>query len=276
MRQTDVPSSHAGPDADIQLVVGANKGIQSLNMKFVGRISVEDIATGFGFKWSLSKDVLSVTNPSLKYTASPFSLGLASTITIPFLRFNATGSLLINGPSDFSVGITQPFTIIPGIVLNPRGVTNGFILSLASNNGSTSFYGNAEASGECGYYASLLPYCNSSTPPLMRVVMLALQLPTPVLPYAWRQQNPALRSIRQVILMQLLCFWKAFRTPFDWMNVAVKCIQGINFRDAILLHLNHNNLTLCAGNCFAFLGLIKSGLQAIGLNPKLPTQGKAW
>ena len=76
--------------------------------------------------------------------------------------------------------------------------------------------------------------------------------------------------------MQLLCFWKAFRTPFDWMNVAVKCIQGINFRDAILLHLNHNNLTLCAGNCFAFLGLIKSGLQAIGLNPKLPTQGKAW
>ena len=45
------------------------------------------------------------------------------------------------------------------------------------------------------------------------------------------------------------------------------------------LMLHHPTLTFIlfsppAGNCFAFLGLISSGLKAIGLNPKIPTQGK--
>ena len=48
--------------------------------------------------------------------------------------------------------ITQPMTIIPGIVLNPRGIKNGFILSIASNSGSASFSGNAEALGESSCY----------------------------------------------------------------------------------------------------------------------------
>ena len=97
-------------------VVLTNKTITSLDLGFTGSISLQTIATSLGAKWTMSNDVLAISNPSLQYTASPFRLALAAKITVPALRLDDSALLVINGGSNFSLTVSDAFEILPGLM----------------------------------------------------------------------------------------------------------------------------------------------------------------
>ena len=97
-------------------VVITKKKITSLYLGFTGSISLQQIATSLGAKWTLPNNVLSISDPYLQYTASPFRLALSAKITVPALHFNDTALLVINGGSNFSLSLSDPFEILPGLM----------------------------------------------------------------------------------------------------------------------------------------------------------------
>ena len=97
-------------------VVITKKKITSLYLGFTGSISLQQIATSLGAKWTLPNNVLSISDPYLQYTASPFRLALSATITVPALHLDDSALLVINGGSNFSLTVSDPFEIIPGLM----------------------------------------------------------------------------------------------------------------------------------------------------------------
>ena len=98
-----------GPSATAELAV-RNNSVKSLSLAFTGTVSVQQISQSLGFSWPFSSDVLSVTDPSVVYSARSGSqalrLAIAAQVAVPVLSYNGGGALLIQGKDSVTFAVS--------------------------------------------------------------------------------------------------------------------------------------------------------------------------